>query len=508
MWGGRDIKSGSHFRQPADLVTVGHRNRNARSTGSEWRAEYSRRLAVTDLLALAFATAIATIWRFGLESSEATTGRSSVSYVVVSLFVIASWWLALTYFNSRDHKIVGEGPDEYRRLFHATFVVFGWVAIASLLTKFDLSRGYLALTFPIGLSTLAVSRKLWRNWLTRQRRRSRHVSQVLVIGGARSARRITETLDANPHSGYRVTGVWVPDRSGAHDEWLDVEGRSVPVLGTDRTLSGALETTGADAVIVTDTEHLGHDGVRSLAWDLEDMNIDLMVSPNVIDVSGPRIHVRAVAGMPLIHLEEPQYANAARLGKTAFDLSVAYVMILALSPLLVAAALGVKLTSPGPVLYRSQRIGVGGTPFSMLKFRTMHLNADLQIDRLRASSEGAGPMFKMRNDPRVTPVGKVLRRYSIDELPQLFNVVRGDMSLVGPRPPLPIEVSTYEGYAAKRLLVRQGITGLWQVSGRSNLSWEETVRLDLDYVENWSMVRDLQIIWRTIRAVLAKDGAY
>ncbi len=306
----------------------------------------------------------------------------------------------------------------------------------------------------------------------------------------------------------RVTGVWVPDRQGGLKEWLDVPTRSIPVMGTNRSLTDALTISKANAVIVTDTEHLGQDGLKSLTWELEGADVDLMVSPNVIDVVGPRIHLRGVANMPLIHLEGPQYADATRFAKIAFDKVLGTLMLLALSPVLILAAVAVKCGSPGPVLYRSTRIGVGGEPFGMLKFRSMVVNAEDQLQSFLDANDGAGPMFKMKDDPRVTRVGRFLRRYSIDELPQLFNVLKGEMSLVGPRPPLPSEVEAYEGHAGKRLLVRQGITGLWQVSGRSDLTWDETVRLDLDYVENWSMVRDLHIIWRTVRAVFSSDGAY
>ena len=496
-----DDSAPPHIR-PSDV-----RPRSITDRGPRWRNEYSRHLAVTDLLVLMLTTAAASIWRFGLNHAE-VTGRASISYLTLSGFIVIGWWLALTVYRTREPKIVGDGVDEYRRIIRATFVVFGAVAIASLLLKSDLSRAYLAVAFPLGLAGLLTGRKLWRTWLTKQRRTGFGVSNVLVIGGTRSARQITQNLDRSAKSGYRVTGVWVPDRHEGVNEWLDVPGRFIPVLGTSRTLAGALTISDADTVIVTDTEHLGHDGLKTLAWDLEGADVDLMVSPNVIDVVGPRIHLRAVANMPLIHLEEPQYADATRIGKVAFDKTVATLVLFALSPLLLVSALAVKVTSPGPIFYRSTRIGVGGAPFQMLKFRSMVVDAEERLAGLSQTNDGAGPLFKMKNDPRVTPLGSFLRRYSIDELPQLLNVLKGEMSLVGPRPPLPAEVAAYEGHVEKRLLVRQGITGLWQVSGRSDLTWEESARLDLDYVENWSMLRDLQIVWRTIRTVVTSKGAY
>jgi exopolysaccharide biosynthesis polyprenyl glycosylphosphotransferase len=478
-----------------------------RHRGPEWRNEYATRAAITDAIVLALATAVATIWRFGFEPIK-SAGHYSTTYLLISAIIAASWWLALTLYGTREPKIVGEGVDEYRRIVRATFVTFGCVAIVSLLIKSDLSRAYLAVAFPLGLIGLLFGRKLRRKWLAKERQSGRRTSNVLVIGGSRTAKHITATIDRSGTSGYRVTGVWVPDRLETLNEWLDIPGRFVPVLGTSRTLADALVISDADTVIVSDTEHLGHDGLKSLAWELEGADIDLMVSPNVIDVAGPRIHLRAVANMPLLHLEEPRYAAASRWGKVVFDKSLAALVLLVFSPLAVAVMVSIKLTSPGPVLYRSTRVGVRGETFDMLKFRTMDVGAEQRRPELSSSNDGAGPLFKMRDDPRVTTVGRLLRRYSIDELPQLVNVLKGEMSMVGPRPPLPSEVEAYEGNIAKRLLVRQGITGLWQVSGRSDLTWEESVRLDLDYVENWSMVRDLQIIWRTIRAVMQKKGAY
>jgi exopolysaccharide biosynthesis polyprenyl glycosylphosphotransferase len=473
-----------------------------------WESFYTRGLALTDLAVLAAAVAVAEIAKFGRGADVAAQGPVDLSYTMLGVAIAAGWWAALTLCKSRDLRVVGEGTSEYRRIIRASVLFFGWVAIASVMLKIDMSRGYLAIAFPFGLFLLVLTRKLWRVWLHRSRARGRNITRVLVIGGIESALHTARMLEQSKGSGMAVSGVWIPDREGVHNEWLDVPGKFIPVMGTTRTITDALTIADADAVIVTDSEHLGPKGLRSLAWDLEGTDIALMVSPNVVDVSGPRIHLRAVANMPFIHLEEPQYAGAARLSKVVFDKSVALTALIVLAPLFVAAGLAVKLNSRGPMLYRSTRVGVGGTPFEMLKFRSMVTDADKGVHALSAENEGAGPMFKMRDDPRITSVGKVLRRYSIDELPQLLNVLRGEMSLVGPRPPLPSEVAEYEGHASKRLLVRQGITGLWQVSGRSDLTWDDTVRLDLDYVENWSMLRDLQIIWKTLRAVTKSEGAY
>ena len=331
---------------------------------------------------------------------------------------------------------------------------------------------------------------------------------MLVIGGVRSAKAMTLRFSEDYLSGFRVVGVWVPDRVAPPHERFHANDSAVPVLGTESHLGQALDVDDVDTVVVTDTEHLGHDGMRELAWALEGRDVNLLVAPNVVDVAGPRIHLQAHGNMPLIYLSGPSYSGARTLRRAMFDRSFAAAVLLMSSPLLLLAALAVKITSRGPVFYRSERIGAHGVPFQMLKLRTMVRGADQMLEEIEHHNDGAGPLFKVRDDPRVTRVGRFLRRYSIDELPQLLNVLRGDMSIVGPRPPLRSEVDAYSEHVRRRLLVKQGVTGLWQVSGRSDLTWEDSVRLDLYYVENWTMLRDMQIIVRTARAVLASNGAY
>jgi exopolysaccharide biosynthesis polyprenyl glycosylphosphotransferase len=261
-------------------------------------------------------------------------------------------------------------------------------------------------------------------------------------------------------------------------------------------------------VAVSNTEYLGTEGMRALAWELESVDVDLVVTAGVVDVAGPRLHARPVAGLPWLHVDKPQYRGASKVGKLALDVAGSLFGLLLLSPLMLAVALAIKLESRGPVFYRAQRVGLNGQPFTMLKFRSMKVQAEADRDALLHLNQGSGPLFKMRVDPRVTRVGRLIRRASIDELPQLINVLLGHMSIVGPRPPLPDEVMAYTSDVHRRLLVKPGLTGLWQVSGRSDLSWEESVRLDLYYVENWSTISDLIIIWRTVGAVLQGRGAY
>jgi exopolysaccharide biosynthesis polyprenyl glycosylphosphotransferase len=335
------------------------------------------------------------------------------------------------------------------------------------------------------------------------------LSNVLVVGGVRSAQEIANWLNQHRAFGLNVTGVWIPDEDTRPDLAIKVPGQLIPVVGNDLDLAEALVLSRADTVIVSDTEHLGHHGLRDLTWQLEDLDIDLMVSPNVADFSGSRIHVRFVAGMPFMHLEQPQYAEAGSWPKLLFDRVFAVVAIIAFSPAIVVAALAVKIDTRGPLLYRQRRVGRDGREFDLLKFRSMHKDADKQLAALvAAQGTGDTPLFKVKDDPRITRVGAFLRRYSIDELPQLFNVLQGEMSLVGPRPQVAEEVKLYDYRAFRRLAVRPGMTGLWQVSGRSDLSWEDAIRLDLYYVENWSLTTDLVILAKTLRAVIGSSGAY
>jgi exopolysaccharide biosynthesis polyprenyl glycosylphosphotransferase len=308
-----------------------------------------------------------------------------------------------------------------------------------------------------------------------------------------------------PLCGYLVIGACVP-RSTTGGTILDV-----PVVGDLDNVVDAVQRTAADAVAVTASGAFGSDAVRSLGWELEDSTADLMLAPALTNIAGPRIHTEPVAGLPLIHVERPTYREANRFLKRSFDVVGAAVLLMLFSPILMVAAAAVKMGSAGPALFRQQRAGLNGGTFKMVKFRSMAADAESRLVEVQASQRqdaGNVVMFKARDDARITRVGKFIRRYSIDELPQLFNVLCGSMSLVGPRPPLMREVELYGVDARRRLLVKPGMTGLWQISGRSDLAWDDTVRLDVYYVENWSLTADLVILWKTVKAVLASSGAY
>ncbi|OBA38017.1 polyprenyl glycosylphosphotransferase [Rhodococcus sp. 852002-51564_SCH6189132-a] len=474
----------------------------------KWQNVYVKRLCLTDAIIVVLSVILAQTVRFGYEDLLRAGGGGQLDYTVVSAVLIVAWLGALSVFRTRSRRVIGAGYDEYQRVISATLAVFGAIAIIALITNQQIARGFLAIALPVGLAGLLLSRWVWRKVIARKRARGEFQTSVLVVGGARAVRHMARTFSRQDGEGYCVVGVCVPRYSGAPGDVIDVDGREITVYGDEHSVVEALELSGADTVVVTATETLGSDGLHDLVWQLEPLDTDLVVATGVVDVAGPRIEMRPVAGLPLIHVEKPSYHGAKRSGKRIFDLAFAGLALLALAPVFAVVALLIKLEDRGPVFYKAERIGLDGTPFGMIKFRSMVTNADTMVDTLLAQNEGAGPLFKMKDDPRVTPIGKVMRRFSIDELPQFLNVIRGEMSVVGPRPPLRREVEAYDGRVKRRLLVRPGVTGLWQVSGRSDLSWDESVRLDLSYVENWSMVSDVLIIGKTVKAVLASDGAY
>lgn len=480
-----------------------------RSGKGHWQAEYRRRLRVCDALVVCGSVALAQLLRFGGvdNSTPLDWAGSRVGYSVISILLALTWIGFLAVSKAWSTTVIGTGPEEYRRLIASTLRLFGLIAIVSLLLRIDFARGYLAIAFPVGLLGLMLNRLCWRKVAARQRRAGRYLTSVLVVGRRDSAEEIMRCFGRDPAVGYRVVGVYTP-YGAAEETEFDTADTDLPPLVEESSVLDAVRATGADTVAIAATEHLGTKGINDLLWKLAPLGVDMVVTPGFVDVADQRISIRPVANLPLLHLEKPQYDRANSLAHAAFDFFFAAAALLAVCPLMIATALAVKLTSRGPIFYKSERIGLNGKPFSMIKFRSMYVDADKDLDELLTANDGAGPLFKMREDPRVTPVGRILRKYSLDELPQFFNVITGDMSVVGPRPPLRVEVERYDGKVRRRLLVRPGVTGLWQVSGRSDLSWDESVRLDLSYVENWSMVQDLLIIKKTISAVARSEGAY
>ena len=417
-------------------------------------------------------------------------------------FLLAPIWIGLLAISrAYDREHVRTGTEQVKALFEASVRMTAVVAFAAYPTKSDVSRGFFLLALPGGFLALVLGRLFAVALLHRARRRGRCLHRVLAVGNVEDIHHLLHELDRRDHHGLQVIGA-----CAFTGETELAEG--VPVLGTPADARRVAADVTADTVAVTSSGVLGREGLRQLAWELEGSETGLLLTPELTDVAGPRINVRPLGALSLLQVSEPKFSGASRIAKGATDRVAAVLALVGLSPVLLLSAALIKLDSRGPVFFRQTRSGAGGAPFSLVKFRSMVPSAeDLLID-LTDKNESGGVLFKIRRDPRVTRVGRVLRRLSLDELPQLWNVVKGEMSLVGPRPPLPSEVELYAEDARRRLLVKPGLTGLWQVSGRSDLSWEESVRLDLYYVENWSFVMDLMIIVRTIGAVVAARGAY
>lgn len=471
--------------------------------GANWRRAVQLRLVLMDSVAILCAVGLAFVLRYG---RPAVDTLSNLDYFWCAVDLAAAWVVALFLSQAYRADCFGLGPEEYRRIGKATFAVFGLFAIVSMFLKLEISRSFLAVALPVGLCLLFAGRWLNRTMLNRGRGAGRYVDPVLVIGAPQEVRYVAQRVQRTPAAGYAITGVATGDTTAPDFELADGD-RVAEVGGLDAAIDGAA-SLGARTIIVAGHSRVNREFLRELSWKLEGTGIELALASRMTDVAGPRIHWRPIEGLPLMSVEMPRYTGLKYYMKRVFDFSASVAGLMVLSPLLVAVAVAVKIDSPGPVFFRQTRVGVNGTTFRMTKFRSMVVDAEERLAELKAADEGNGTLFKMKQDPRVTRVGRFIRRYSIDELPQLFDVAAGSMSLVGPRPPLPAEVKTYEDHVYRRLNVKPGITGPWQVGGRSNLSWEESVRKDLYYVENWSLAGDLVLLFKTVRAVLMRDGAF
>ena len=471
---------------------------------SSWLPRYRRALVAIDLSTAAVALLIAYLVRFG----PAEAG-SRFDGVLIGLLPLA--WVAVIALNhGYEARFVGVGAAEFQRISHSFLHLTALVAFASFVTGAELARGFVLVALPLALCLDVLGRYAARKWLHAQRAAGRAMKSVLIVGDADAIKSFTTVLLRDRHAGMKVVGACVPSEAVAETHTVETLGSvDVPLLGDVDSVINAVKESGADTVAVVSSGRIGPEKLRWISWQLEGSETDLVVSPGLIEVAGPRLHIQPVAGLPLLHVEEPEFTGFRRVLKSGFDRTVAASALLLLAPVYIGILLAVRLSSSGPALFRQVRVGRDGRTFTMLKFRSMYTDAEQRLAAIREQNDhGDGVLFKMRNDPRVTAVGRWLRKFSLDELPQLINVVNGSMSLVGPRPPLPSEVARYEAHVHRRFLVKPGVTGLWQVSGRSNLAWDESVRLDLRYVENWSIVGDLQILWKTMFAVIRGTGAY
>jgi len=479
--------------------------REASEPPTPWRAQVGRVVGVIFAID-AGAIFLSTILGWALRNEADSLAPADPATTIHSNFlpvVVMAWLLGLAISGSYRRTAIGAGFDEFRYVAAGTFTALGLIASIAFLTHSTMSRGFLLLSLVVGLPLLLLMRYVVRKAIHRLRGHGLLRGRVLAVCTPGALAELVTTLERLDHIGYTIVGTCIPDVH-AHRA-LDLP---VPLYGGIDDIASAVDELGADTVIVAGGGTTSSNALRRIGWALEGKNVDLVLAPNLIDVAGPRISYRHLGGIPLVYVDAPHANRASGLAKRLFDLVIATCMVIALAPLMLAIAGLVKLQDGGPIFFRQERSGRGGERFLMTKFRSMIVNADERLEELINFNDADDVLFKMHNDPRITRVGGVLRRLSLDEVPQLFDVLRGDMSLVGPRPPLPREVEKYPDDMHRRLLVRPGLTGLWQVSGRSNLSFEEAIRLDLSYVDNWSITGDLIIILKTARAVLFGRGAY
>ncbi|GGM88044.1 exopolysaccharide biosynthesis polyprenyl glycosylphosphotransferase [Dactylosporangium sucinum] len=460
-----------------------------------WEGRYLRTLLVLDFVIGVLAGVVAFEVRFGAGLTE-----YNARYVLLSALLPVAFSATLAANRAYEKRYLFVGTDEYQRVLRAGLALTAATVFVAYAAEVRIARGWFVVALPLVTFACLLGRFLLRQLLHRARkRRGACMRRVVVVGHELAVEAMTRQLCRERYHGLKVVGACLATEGHVPD---------VPVLGTFDQIAGAVRAARADTVLVLSCPELDGHSLRRLAWHLERDDIDLIVASTLIDVAGSRTTIRPVDGLPMLHVEHPTLTGARRLVKAGFDRVGAALLLVVASPLLAGLALAVRVESRGPVLFRQVRVGKDGREFVIFKFRTMHVDAEARLAELRHLNEVDGALFKLRNDPRVTRVGRLLRKFSLDELPQLLNVLGGSMSLVGPRPPLPEEVAVYPDDARRRLAVRPGMTGLWQVSGRSDLSWDEAVRLDLQYVENWSLSLDLVIMLRTLSAVTRGAGAY
>jgi exopolysaccharide biosynthesis polyprenyl glycosylphosphotransferase len=499
----RDLVSVDQLPAAPDTVPASERF-------AAWSRRYLILVVVTDALVGGIAAAVPA------SISDTLSGKKLLPLLLCLVGSIV-WPAAIALCRGYRRNRIGIGFDEPGAVMRAGMVVVvacalptGLMAVPTgtldptgspVLTMYALLK-LVATGTPFAVLLSLMVRFLARKALHYLQRRGRSMRHVIVVGSFAAAQQLSERIQHEPDAGMKVVGLCLPA-----SELPRPVVAGVPVVGSLSQVLAVVRAMGCDAVAVTSDDATRYNYLRELAWSLEGAGVELLVDPGLVEVAGPRMHIRPLMGFPLLHVEEPHFTGWRRVVKRISDLVLTSVGLLIISPLMLVIAAVIKLQDGGPVIFRQARIGQGGKPFTMLKFRSMVVDAEERKLELMAYNEGKGGLFKLSRDPRVTRFGQFLRNLSLDELPQLFNVLAGTMSLVGPRPHLASELAQMPSEASRRSLVTPGLTGLWQVSGRSDLEDDEAIRLDLRYVENWSLTVDLQILWKTVSAVLAKRGA-
>ena len=510
--GGSDSVVDLDGRRVTGLIGLPDRTGRARTAGwvprpsryrvsLPWERTYVRTVISLDAVAVGIAALTALFLRF----ADAGVHLRQRDYVILTALLPLAWIASLGLSRAYEMRFLGLGSEEFKRVSNAAIRLTALVATASYAAHASIARGYVLVALPVATVLTMLGRYGARKGLSRLRRNGHCLHRLVVVGHQQAVIDLVRTVRREKYAGIEVIGACL-DRPS---DGALLQRESVPVLGGLDSVVSVIAEHDATAVAVTSCDEMSGPALRRMSWELEGTGVDVLLAPALTDIAGPRIHIRPMAGLPLLHVEEPELSGGRRLLKTVFDRTVALAALVVALPAILAIGLAVRLTSSGPAFFRQTRCGRAGRPFTIYKFRSMRADAESDLEVLVAHNERSeGLLFKIRRDPRVTAVGKFLRRYSLDELPQLLNVVKGDMSLVGPRPPLPSEVAQYGSDVRRRLLVKPGLTGLWQVSGRSDLTWEESVRLDLLYVENWALSLDFMILWKTVFAVVRGRGAY
>lgn len=475
------------------VVRNDHANWLGIHSGS-WIRTYIRTVAFADFIVACLAALAAVELRFG--------GSVTREYLMLSLALPLLWLIAVHVAGGYEKRFLGAGSDEFRKVLNAGVSLTAALALISYAVNDELSRLYLVISMPVVVGLDLLARLALRKRLHRLRKRGQCMSTVVAVGHEAAVEQLIKELRREPHHGLQVVAACLAGESHVN------EVAGVPVVGDLGATANVVRNIGAGTVAVLSCPEMDGVKLRTLAWELEKTGTDLCLAPALLDVAGPRTTIRPTAGLTLVHVDHPQLSGPRQVLKDMFDRSGAVLGLLAISPLLLVIAAAIRLSDHGPVFFTQTRVGKDGEPFKIYKFRTMVTDAETRLAELRAKNELDGVLFKIRNDPRVTGIGTWLRKWSLDELPQLLNVMLGQMSLVGPRPALPVEAAQYADHVRRRLVVKPGLTGLWQISGRSNLTWDESVRLDLRYVENWSLALDLQILWKTLAVIVKRSGAY
>ena len=455
---------------------------------------YVRQVAIADFSAAVVAAIAAVGARFGAHPND--------RYLLLSLTLPLLWMIAVRVFGGYERRFLGVGSDEFRRILNAGLSLTGALALISYAVNNELSRVYLVVSMQVIVVLDLLVRYALRKRLHRRRAQGQCMSSVVAVGHETAVRQLISELRREPHHGLQVVAACLPGESSA------TEVAGVPVVGDLEDAANVVRNIKAGTVAVLSCPEMDGMKLRTLAWELEKTGTDLCVAPALLDVAGPRTTIRSTAGLTLLHVDHPQLSGPRQVVKDLFDRCVAAFVLVALWPVMLTIAAAIRLSDRGPALFIQTRVGKGGEPFKIYKFRTMVVDTEVRLAEIRQQNESDGVLFKIRRDPRITAIGARLRKSSLDELPQLINVLRGEMSLVGPRPALPEEAAKYADHVRRRLVVKPGLTGMWQVNGRSELSSKETVRLDLRYVENWSFALDLQILWKTFSVIFRGAGAY